>query len=59
MLDGVHDQAVVVLRICETLDAPPPLQSVLTNLKVARVGPGVVILEIDPEPSVAPPDPDR
>lgn len=57
LLDGVDEQAVVVLRVCKTLDVPSPLQSVLMNLRVARIGSPVVVLEVHSELSAPPPQP--
>jgi len=57
LLEGVHDQAVVALRVYETIEVPPPLRTVLANLKVANAGSPVVILEVHSVPNAPPPDP--
>ena len=57
LLDGIHDQAVVALRVHETVEVPPPFRFVLTNLKVASARSPIVILEVQEELSNPPPDP--
>lgn len=57
LLEGVHDQAVVGLRVYKTIEVPPPFPFVLTNLRVASARSPSVILEVQEELRSPPPDP--